>query len=184
MNQQIDPTKYYENTRLYSDQCFMNNQMEMNQQQSEYTVHKNWNNTSQPLNFGMYQSYSNFDKTNFNNETKLFLGDTGNQLTNQTKKQCKQLLIKTDAEKTSPLTDGHIMYYDFRILEDTKLKRSDNSYGNIPIDRFEPLIDNILENVQNPVHIIPTAWINGGMSTRNIIKNADYLKACGLGHHG
>ena len=39
---------------------------------------------------------------------------------------------------------------------------------------------NFEENVQNIDHIIPTFWVRGGMSSRSVIRNVDYLKSCGF----
>jgi len=48
------------------------------------------------------------------------------------------------------------------------------------IDRFEPLIPEIRDEIQNPRNLIPTYWVNGGMSTKTVVRNIDYLKSCGL----
>ena len=45
---------------------------------------------------------------------------------------------------------------------------------------FIPLVPHLAENVQNVDHIIPTYWVRGGMSTRTIVRNIDYLKSCGI----
>tara|TARA_B110000208_G_scaffold89273_1_gene112569 strand:+ start:1021 stop:1608 length:588 start_codon:yes stop_codon:yes gene_type:complete len=47
-------------------------------------------------------------------------------------------------------------------------------------NRFTPLIYHLKHNIQNPNHIIPenslTYWKQGGISTRDLVKNTDYLK--------
>ena len=48
------------------------------------------------------------------------------------------------------------------------------------IDRFIPLIPALEEQVQNPKNLIPTYWVRGGMDTRAVIRNIDYMKTCGL----
>jgi hypothetical protein len=62
---------------------------------------------------------------------------------------------------------------------DTHSRKADNSLAGVSIDRFIPLVPCISNNVQNVEHIIPEYWIRGGMSTRVVIRNADYLKSCG-----
>ena len=47
-------------------------------------------------------------------------------------------------------------------------------------DNFIPLVPEIQENIQNIDHIIPTFWVRGGMSSRTVVRNIDYLKSCGL----
>jgi hypothetical protein len=48
------------------------------------------------------------------------------------------------------------------------------------IDRFVPLIPELENEVQNPKHLIPTYWVRGGMDTKSVIRNIDYMKTCGL----
>ena len=64
--------------------------------------------------------------------------------------------------------------------EITNFGKSTNSLSGISINRFVPLIPSIKENIQNPEHIIPEYWVNGGISTRNNVKNINYMKTCGM----
>lgn len=64
--------------------------------------------------------------------------------------------------------------------EDTRTKKSGNVAAAYSADNFIPMVPCLAENVQNTEHIIPTYWIRGGMSTRTVIRNIDYLKSCGL----
>jgi len=64
--------------------------------------------------------------------------------------------------------------------EDTRSKKSGNSISSYSANNFIPLVPSIAENIQNPEHIIPTFWVRGGMSSRSVIRNIDYLKSCGL----
>ena len=61
----------------------------------------------------------------------------------------------------------------------TRSNKSQGSMSDISIDNFIPLIPCIQKNVQNTDHIIPEYWVRGGMSTRSVIRNVDYLKSCG-----
>lgn len=61
----------------------------------------------------------------------------------------------------------------------TRSNKSQGSMSDISIDNFIPLIPCIQKNVQNTEHIIPEYWVRGGMSTRSVIRNVDYLKSCG-----
>ena len=61
----------------------------------------------------------------------------------------------------------------------TNYGKSSNSLSGISINRFIPLIPSIRENIQDPEHIVPSYWVNGGLSTRNNLKNINYLKSCG-----
>jgi hypothetical protein len=64
--------------------------------------------------------------------------------------------------------------------EDTRVSKSENSASSYSANNFIPLVPNLAENIQNPEHIIPTYWVRGGMSSRSVIRNIDYLKSCGI----
>jgi len=63
--------------------------------------------------------------------------------------------------------------------EDTRVSKSENVASSYSANNFIPLVPSIAENIQNPEHIIPTYWVRGGMSSRSVIRNIDYLKSCG-----
>ena len=65
-----------------------------------------------------------------------------------------------------------------KLGEDTFVPKSMNSLSGITIDRFEPLIDCIENNIQDTKHIVPEHWVRGGADTRAVIKNIDYRKHC------
>ena len=64
--------------------------------------------------------------------------------------------------------------------EDTRTSKSANALSSYSADNFVPLVPSLAENVQNVDHIIPTFWVRGGMSSRTVVRNIDYLKSCGL----
>jgi hypothetical protein len=64
--------------------------------------------------------------------------------------------------------------------EDTRTSKSNNITSSYSANNFIPLVPQIAENIQNPEHIIPTYWVRGGMSTRTVLNNIDYLKSCGF----
>lgn len=67
--------------------------------------------------------------------------------------------------------------------ESTMQKRQCNNLAGINIDRFEPQISCIEKNIQNNIHLIPedndTSWVRGGLDSRQMIRNENYLKSCG-----
>lgn len=63
---------------------------------------------------------------------------------------------------------------------DTRTKKSNNITSSYSADTFIPLVPNLAENIQNPKHIIPEYWVRGGMSSRVVVNNIDYLKSCGF----
>lgn len=64
--------------------------------------------------------------------------------------------------------------------EDTRVAKSANAAASYSANNFIPLIPSIEQNVQNVDHIVPTNWVRGGMSSRSVIRNIDYLKSCGI----
>ena len=64
--------------------------------------------------------------------------------------------------------------------EDTRTSKSNNITSSYSANNFIPLVPSIAQNIQDPVHIIPTYWVRGGMSTRVVLNNIDYLKSCGF----
>ena len=64
--------------------------------------------------------------------------------------------------------------------EDTRTSKSANALSSYSADNFTPLVQSLADNVQNVDHIIPTFWVRGGMSSRSVIRNIDYLKSCGM----
>jgi hypothetical protein len=64
--------------------------------------------------------------------------------------------------------------------EDTRVSKSANNIASYSVDNFIPLVPNLAANIQNPEHIIPTYWVRGGMSSRTVVRNIDYLKSCGI----
>ena len=64
--------------------------------------------------------------------------------------------------------------------EDTRTSKSANALSCYSADNFIPLVPSIAENIQNPEHIIPTYWVRGGMSSRSVVRNIDYMKSCGF----
>lgn len=58
-----------------------------------------------------------------------------------------------------------------------------NSLAGVSIGNyFTPMVQKLSEEVQNPKYIIPedsqNDWIRGGLPTRQMIRNADYLRRC------
>ena len=64
--------------------------------------------------------------------------------------------------------------------EDTRTKKSNNNIAAFSADNFIPLVPHIANNIQDPKHIIPEYWVRGGMSSRVVTNNIDYLKSCGF----
>lgn len=72
--------------------------------------------------------------------------------------------------------------------EDTHQKKQCNTLSGVYIDRFVPLVPCLEQNVQNPVHLVEEVasrdWIRGGIPSRDIVRNTDYLMKCGYRYNG
>jgi len=58
-----------------------------------------------------------------------------------------------------------------------------NSLAGVSIGNyFTPMVPKLKEEVQDPKHIIPedsqTDWVRGGLPTRQMVRNDDYLRRC------
>ena len=109
----------------------------------------------------------------------------GGQLTSSKEKASKQL--STPLFPSSPdMSRGQTILANPDLLSnlwtgyDTRVKKSVGPASGVNIDRFIPMVPCLEQNVQNTQHIIPEYWVRGGMDTRSIIRNIDYLQACGL----
>ena len=61
--------------------------------------------------------------------------------------------------------------------------RTCNSLSGVTIGNyFTPMIPKLQDEVQNPVHIIPEdsmqSWVRGGLPSRQMQRNKDYLRRC------
>lgn len=65
-------------------------------------------------------------------------------------------------------------------LYSSEITRDKTSLRGKEIDRFVPLLPSLENQIQNPKNLVPTYWVHGGMDTRTVIRNIDYLKTCGL----
>ena len=100
------------------------------------------------------------------------------------KYKCDKLLQSRPYATTPYMGNGKtcVIFPDvesqLKMGEDTYVPKSMNSLSGVTIDRFEPLIDCIEDNIQDTKHIVPEHWVRGGADTRAVIKNIDYRKTC------
>jgi len=169
------------NTNIHHEKC-LNNYLNKNNEklfhhQLDILTNKNQNYLKdQGLN--MQNGNSNMNNKNVNSSTKLRNGKLG-------KKAKKEL--DTRVFPGSPYMgfgSGVLDYTDvnskLNMGIDTRTKKSNNITSSYSADTFIPLVPHIAENIQNPKHIIPEYWVRGGMSSRVVLNNIDYLKSCGF----
>jgi hypothetical protein len=79
---------------------------------------------------------------------------------------------------TNPVLENKI-----RTGEDTGQRKQCNTLSGIYIDRFVPLVPCLAKNIQNPVHLVTEIarpdWVWGGLPSRDLIRNSNYLSKCG-----
>ena len=69
-------------------------------------------------------------------------------------------------------------YSRYLIGVDTGNKKTNNTRSGSIDDRWIPLVPCLAREIQNPDHYIPKYWINGGMDTRSVTQNIDYMMRC------
>jgi hypothetical protein len=59
-----------------------------------------------------------------------------------------------------------------------------SALSGITIDRFEPLVPELKKDIQDPEHIVPTAWVRGGQDTRAETRTLSFVGAQGFAQSG
>ena len=119
--------------------------------------------------------------------------DNGSNIASSTKLRNSKMLKKNKKELSTRVFPGSpymgkgsgVMEFtdvnsQLNFGEDTRTKKSNNNIAAFSADNFIPLVPHIANNIQNPKHIIPEYWVRGGMSSRVVTNNIDYLKSCGF----
>jgi len=131
-------------------------------------------------NNGILQN-NNYDVlgTTINESTLLRNGSSGN---NQSKKELETrlfpgapLMSNGQSVLKNPDLSSRLKYG-----ESSRISKSENNASSYSANNFIPLVPHLADNVQNTDHIIPTYWVRGGMSSRTVIRNIDYMKSCGI----
>lgn len=178
-----------ENTNIKNDRCLYSSQLMDNEKIFSYTLlpptiettNKSRNDYINSMGIKGVMQNNTYDPTgeNINNSTLL---RNGNICNTDSKKE-----LSTRIFPGSPLmATGQSILKNVDLSsrlkygEDTRTSKSTNALSSYSADNFIPLVPSIAENIQNVDHIIPTYWIRGGMSSRTVVRNIDYLKSCGI----
>lgn len=178
-------------TRMNNDYCEKESNIRNNRRMREYQLYPNGeNNRNNYMNsmnsVGVYQNNGGDGRGHFVDEESSFRnGKFGNIITNDRDKVSKQLSTRQfkgvpfmgagQSALKNPDLKSKLMYG-----EQTNTGKSCNSLSGVSANRFTPLVPCLKDNVQNVSHIVPEYWVRGGMNTRTIIRNIDYMKSCGL----
>ena len=181
-------------TRLNNDYCEKESRVRNNQKISNYNFDNSY--TSQSRNrknyldaaneIGLYQS-TNFDGRGVyvDNGSKLRNGVSGNIITSEKSKETKLLNARSLA--TTPFKGaGYSTLKNPDIRSDliigklTRKSKKNMDLAGVSIDRFMPMVSCLKKNIQDPKHLVPEYWVRGGMDTRTIVRNINYMKSCGL----
>lgn len=129
---------------------------------------------------GVYQTgnYAGFP-SHIDDSSSLKLGKYGEILTHDKTKRVNPESDRFNPENKSVRTMALKPDVMSRLYSG-ELTKDKGSLRGKEIDRFIPLIPEIERQVQNPKHLIPTYWVRGGMDTKTVIRNIDYLKTCGI----
>lgn len=55
-----------------------------------------------------------------------------------------------------------------------------SALSGVTIDRFDPLVSELEKNIQDPEHIVPTAWVRGGQDTRAETRTLSFVGSQGF----
>ncbi len=185
------PFDLNKNTTLTDDHNERDDRIRNNQQIHDYNIapyssSNNDNYIHSLSTAGIYQGTSkDTDGSQVDGDSDFKNGKMGQIMTSHRSKSSK--LLDTSKFLNSPfLGSGEtvLKYPDLKSKllsgEDTFMPKSCDTLSGISIDRFTPLVPSLQENVQDTKHIIPEYWVRGGMSTRNVVRNIDYMRTCGL----
>jgi len=133
---------------------------------------------------GLYQQTNHGGKhINIDKESKLLNGKFGNTVTSD-KDKVSKLLMSRPFATTPNLASGSVPEAEHlpanRYGQMTREFKKNIDLAGISINRFIPLVPEVKKSIAyHEEHINPTTWVRGGMDTRTIIRNSDYLKSCG-----
>ena len=118
------------------------------------------------------------------------LVDTDSELREDPDKLTNKKYIRQLTERPH-LTTGNLVkgFYDVDVESvirpgvDAGDERACNSLSGVSIGNyFTPMIPKLQDEVQNTVHIIPEdsmeSWVRGGLPSRQMARNEDYLRRC------
>jgi len=176
-------------TRLNDDYCEIEYKERNNKSINNYNKFSdiNHNNYLDSLNIrGMYQGKSRDGKGLYiNKDSELKNGQYGNIMTNEKSKSSK--LLDTSKFLFAPFLGAGQSTLENPDLksyllngENTSNRKSGTNDAALSINRFVPLVPCLKKNIQDTKHIIPEYWVRGGLSTRTIIRNIDYMRTCGI----
>lgn len=176
--------KIHEDTRLSQDACYRESADAMNNRMTQYWLDMNQRNQAsmeyQQVR-GLYKKDQDGTGKYVNDETALRNGKRCSEKGRVAKTLDTVLFAGPpymgtgSASMENPDVKSRLLH-----SEGTHVKKSTAPTCGVYVDRFTPLIPCLAENVQNVEHIIPDHWVRGGMSTRTVVRNVDYLKACGI----
>ena len=181
-------------TALNDDPCYKDTQFKENMSALYYNipgfeVDRVQNSTRNQYfesldNLAMYEYNKDSFFKNVDSESCLFEGKCGNVITNSGCRADKQ----ANTSKFVYPFQGY-RYPDesnidtYSRLVNSAITHDKTSSRGVSIDRFIPLLKAVKDEVQNVEHLIPKYWVRGGMDTRSVIRNIDYLKSCGVARH-
>lgn len=167
----------------------MNEMNRMNNQMQSYTLtsyhnptRKNYVDATKEI--GVYQQTNLGEKSiHIDNESKFLNGKSGNTSTRD-KDRVSKILMPSPYATTPNLKLGNVPEVEHdpnnRYGRMTREFKKNMDLSGITINRFIPMVPEVKRSVNYyEQHINPTQWVRGGMDTRTVMRNSDYLKTCG-----
>jgi hypothetical protein len=176
-----------QNTNIQNDKCFNSFKRVENKKIFDYNFipYNNFSDSrteyiNSTNNIGLLQNYNYDLKGESINDSTLLRN--GNIQNNYSKKEMPTRLFigAPNMSNGQSVLENTDLSSRLKLGEDTRTCKSANALSSYSADNFIPLVPSIAENIQNVDHIIPTYWVRGGMSSRSVVRNIDYMKTCGL----
>jgi hypothetical protein len=190
-------TRFNTQTRLDADKTATTATDDGNRYMQSYMLTNFFRNDTCPADYrravdrepGVYPAVVDTEACVISQSSDLRNGVTGNQMTAVRDRSTKSLTVRPEQGPAFRASGQMTLKHPDRRSEllmsavTREKKTMQEPYAPYPdathFPGYIPLVPHLRENVQNVRHIMPTAWVPGGMSTRAVVRNMDYATACG-----
>ena len=179
----------YNNTNLINDECLKGEDFKQSTFPGKYSLNNYYAcdcDSKELVDFATENPYMNFrdgfgvSECNINNSSKLRVGET------RKNPKCKTQLFHRPYLTVPYMGRGSgnsVVETQLQPGEDTFSKKQCNVLAGVNIKNyFTPLVKNLEDNIQNPDYLIQEnaddKWVRGGIPSRQIVKDIDYMERC------
>nr|QOI90450.1 hypothetical protein HWQ62_00314 [Pyramimonas orientalis virus] len=183
--------KYFEQDhRLGNDKCAIDSQTQQNKQMEDYMMF-NYQRGNVPaceedvkkVNEFMTDNYMTIkDGIGFTNGCLVDQDSMMRIDSNKINRDKNQMFTRT-FQAIPDLSRGEINVENESRIQQGEITFDDFQCHGKPLDVFTPLIPCLMENIQNPSHLVES-WTRGGETTRDTLKQKEFLEKNGYHFDG